>query len=224
MLSPITPTATPDEVRALWARRYTAKALDPCRPVAEDDLDAILESARLSASSMGMEPWHFLVLTPGPLFTAVTTHCWGYHPQASHLVILLGRNPDHFTSPGEYVRHIHVDVQGRDPEDLPARYDQIRRFLTQDLALSSDESVRGWIDRQVYIALGSMIMSAAMLGVDATPIEGLAVREVERALVEADTFDPAEYHLVSALALGHTSREAHRPKTRRDPSEVITRL
>lgn len=223
-MKPLTPWTTPDEVRALWRRRYTAKALDPSRRVGDDELDAILTSAHLSASSMGMEPWHFVVLTPGPLFEAVTTHCWGYHPQASHLIVLLGRNASHFLTPGDYVRHIHVDVQGRDADSVEERGARLLALLREDLGLVSDDAVTGWVDRQVFIALGSMLASAAMLGVDSTAIEGLDARAVSGALVDAGAFNPDDYHVVCALALGYTSRAHHRAKTRRDIAEVVTHL
>lgn len=222
MLPQIKRSATPGEVVALMKNRYTAKAYDPHRHVSAEDIHAIVESGRLSASSMGLEPWHFLVLRPSPLWQAVIDHCWGYHPQPSHLVVLLGRNASHFTTHSEYVRHIHCDVQGRDPGALEARYETIERFLRHDLGLTSDEAVTGWVDRQVYIALGSMLIAAARLGVDSTAIEGMSVADVERALVEAGCFDPEDYHVVCALALGYTSRPAHRDKTRRQTQEVVT--
>lgn len=224
MLPPITRSAAASDVRALFERRYTAKSYDPARSVGEDDLEAILTSARLSASSMGLEPWHFLVLSRGDLMDALTAHCWGYHPHASHLVVLLGRNCEHFRSGSAYIEHIHCDVQGRERAKLEERYEAIERFLADDLGLASEDAITGWVDRQVYIALGSMLVSSAMLGVDSTAIEGLKVDEVSRALVEAGAFDPKEYHVVCALALGYTDREAHRDKTRRPESEVITRL
>ena len=99
MIAPLTRTATPEQVRAIWQNRYTAKDYDASRDVSKEDLDAILESAHLSASSMGMEPWHFLVLRRDtPLFDAVVAHCWGYHASPSHLVLLLGRDGQAFTT------------------------------------------------------------------------------------------------------------------------------
>ncbi|MDU0968826.1 MAG: nitroreductase family protein [Actinomycetaceae bacterium] len=225
MIAPLTRTATPEQVRAIWQNRYTAKDYDASRDVSKEDLDAILESAHLSASSMGMEPWHFLVLRRDtPLFDAVVAHCWGYHASPSHLVLLLGRDGQAFTTRSDYVAHIHVDVQERDPEKLDARYDTLEHFLRADLGLTSDDAVNGWVDRQVYIALGSMLISSAMLGVDSTAVEGLTVSAVEDVLVRSGVLDRDEFHLVCALELGYTSREGHRDKTRRPLDEVVTRL
>lgn len=42
--------------------RHATRRFDEMRPIAEEDLDYILEAARLSPSSFGIEPWQFLVL------------------------------------------------------------------------------------------------------------------------------------------------------------------
>ncbi|PJB89605.1 NAD(P)H-dependent oxidoreductase, partial [Candidatus Roizmanbacteria bacterium CG_4_9_14_0_8_um_filter_34_12] len=45
----------------LW--RYATKKFDPKKIVGEKDLDQLLESLRLSPSSLGLQPWKFIVVT-----------------------------------------------------------------------------------------------------------------------------------------------------------------
>ena len=42
--------------------RHACKEFDPSKKISEDELNIILESARLSPSSMGIEPWKFLII------------------------------------------------------------------------------------------------------------------------------------------------------------------
>ncbi len=48
-------------IHELLARRWSPRAFDSTRPVAREDLAALLEAARWSPSCNGDEPWRFLV-------------------------------------------------------------------------------------------------------------------------------------------------------------------
>jgi nitroreductase len=56
-----------------------------------------------------------------------------------------------------------------------------------------------WAARQCYIALGSLMTAAAVLGVDACPMEGLAPAEYDRIL----KLEGSGYKTVVACALGY---------------------
>lgn len=223
-LPPLKPTLNAKQLVEVFQKRYTCKEYDPQRPVSAEDIDAILSVAHLSESSMGQEPWHFLVLENGPLLEEILPSCWGAHPGASHWVFLLSRQAQHFEPGSEYIQHIHTDVQGRDPEKVTERGQAIEKFFYHDLGLDGPAGVNAWIDRQVYIALGNMLSAAALLGVDATAIEGMVYADVERILLQHKLYDPEEYRLSCLVSFGYTSRDLHRPKTRRPLDEVVTRV
>lgn len=222
-MEPIKRTMEPADLVEVFKKRYTCKSYDPQLSVSDDDMDALLEVARLSPSSMGLEPWHFLVYERGEKLDQFLPFCWGYRPEPSHVVAILARRYEHFRPGSDYVRHIHEDVQAMPADALEARYEKIEAFLHDHLGLKNEEwGVQGWADRQCYIALGNLMTGAALLGIDSTPIEGLEVEKVQQVMVEQGAFDPAEYHLVCLIAFGYTNREKHRPKTRRPKSEVVT--
>ncbi|RME32631.1 MAG: nitroreductase [Gammaproteobacteria bacterium] len=52
-------TAVP--IHPLMARRWSGRAYDPDRPVAREDLLAMLEAARWAPSCYGDQPWRFIV-------------------------------------------------------------------------------------------------------------------------------------------------------------------
>ncbi len=225
-MKPIARTHSPSEVVSLFQSRYTAKSYDPNQVVSDADLNAILEATRLAPSSMGLEPWKIVVATPGPLVDAIEPHCWGAHPTPSHWMFFLGRNAASFIAEDDaadnYVADLHTRIQGRDAEKISQRRAHVRSLLREDLGLESTDAVTGWVDRQVFLALGAAMYASAMLGVDSTAIEGLRAAEVERVLVDHGLCDRSEYHFVVALTLGHTDRAQHRDKVRRPLSEVVT--
>jgi nitroreductase len=77
-----------------------------------------------------------------------------------------------------------------------------------------------WMARQVYIALGNFMTSAALLGVDACPMEGIEPAKYDEILGLA----AKGYGALCACAAGYRSPEdkyANTPKVRFDPKEVI---
>lgn len=52
---------TKQDILKVFQFRHACKEFDPNKKVTKDDMDFILETARLSPSSFGIEPWHFIV-------------------------------------------------------------------------------------------------------------------------------------------------------------------
>ena len=65
----------------------------------------ILETGRLSPSSLGLEPWRFVVIENEDLKEKLKPYSWGAQKQsASRFVIILARK--NVTADSEYVQHI----------------------------------------------------------------------------------------------------------------------
>ena len=64
---------------AIRARRNVRRYAD--RPIASEDLDAILDAARRTPSSMNQQAWDFVVVTERPALESLS-HVWRY---ASHV-------------------------------------------------------------------------------------------------------------------------------------------
>ena len=79
------------------------------------------------------------------------------------------------------------------------------------------------MEKQVYLSAGSLLLGAATLGIDATPIEGF-----DQALLDAE-FDLHAQGLMSTVivSLGYRRQDdfnAALPKSRWPADQVITRL
>jgi len=77
-----------------------------------------------------------------------------------------------------------------------------------------------WAARQTYIALGNVLTSAALLGVDAGPMEGFNPPEFDKLL----GLEGSGYKSVVACAFGYRSADdkyAAAPKVRFEMSDLI---
>lgn len=61
--------------------RHACKEFDPDVKISEEDFLFILETARLSPSSFGFEPWQFLVVQDMKFRTKLLPHTWGGRPR-----------------------------------------------------------------------------------------------------------------------------------------------
>ena len=74
--------------------RHATKEFDPEKKVSESDFHTILETGRLSPSSLGLEPWRFVVIENEDLKEKLKPYSWGAQKQlntASRFVIILAR-------------------------------------------------------------------------------------------------------------------------------------
>ena len=73
--------------------------------------------------------------------------------------------------------------------------------LEQSLQLTASSYVGQWAANQVYIALGNLLTSAALLGVDTCAIEGFSPGEYDRIL----GLETGEYQSCVVCACGYRS-------------------
>ena len=66
-----------EDIRDALNFRYACKLFDESKKINEADFDLILEAGRLAPSSMGIEPWKFVVLQNEKLRQEVANVSWG---------------------------------------------------------------------------------------------------------------------------------------------------
>ena len=86
-----------NEVLNILNFRHACKEFDTNKKIDSQDLKVILEGGRLAPSSVGIEPWHFLVIENKDLKDKLAPVCPGSYkqiPTCSHFLILLTRTPN----------------------------------------------------------------------------------------------------------------------------------
>ncbi len=150
--------------------RYATKQFDPNRKISASDWTTLEEALRLTPSSGGLQPWKFVVVTDPAVRAKLRPASYG-QPQiadASHLVVFAAKNNFSEADVDAHLQNV-ARAQGVPVESLA----QFRGMLVGGIVRAQDEATRNaWARNQAYIALGNLLTSAALLGVDACPMEG----------------------------------------------------
>lgn len=212
------------QVLDAFAFRSACRYYDGERKISAEDFNYILELARLSPSSMGTEPWKFLVVQNKELRNKLKPVAWGMANQldnASHVVILLAKKNANYNS--AFVRE-GLDKRGLSAEEMVGTLQMYEKFHKQDIAIYGNErALLDWTRKQCYIALANMMTGAAMIGIDSCPIEGMEFDGVEQVLATAGVLDAEEWGVAVVCTFGYRSQEISQ-KSRKSAEEVITFL
>ncbi len=167
--------------------RYAVKRFDPSRKISATDWHTLEQTLVLAPSSYGLQPWKFFVIDNSELRAALLPASWGQSQitEASHLLVFAVNNRLAAEDVDRYLRRI-ADVRGVPVESLAG----MRKMVLGSVNRKPEE-VQTWSTRQAYIALGGFLTAAALLGIDACPMEG---------------FEPAKYDQILGLdKLGYGS-------------------
>ncbi len=212
---------SPAQVLAQLQWRYAVKKFDPSKKIPADVWDVLEKSLVLAPSSFGLQPWKFFVVDNPVLRQQLLENSWNQTQvtEASHLVVLAikkemgDQEVDRYIQDMSDKRQVPIDALG-------GLTKMIKGFMANpQKGFTTDE----WAIRQVYIAIGQFMTSAAMLGIDTCPMEG---------------FNPAKYDEILGLtAQGYSSvlvcpagyradddKYAAMAKVRYAQSEVITHI
>ena len=216
---------TPAQILPAYQYRKSCRHYDPSRKISAEDFNYILELARLSPSSVGSEPWRFIVVQNPELRQKLKPFSWGMTATldtASHIVVILAKKNARYDSP-----FMLEGIQRRgitDPETISKTLERYHDFQDECMHILNDErALFDWCSKQTYIALANMMTGAALIGIDSCPIEGFNYDEMNRTLAEAGAFDPAEWGVSVAVTFGYRAQDIA-PKARKAMEDVVTWL
>lgn len=209
-------------------QRYTTKAYDAGRTIPADQVAQLEELLRINPSSVNSQPWHYLIASTHEGKARVAKSTSGRFEfnqpkvmDASHVVVFCTRTE----MTDEYLLAL-LEQEARDGrfanDDAKAGQHRGRSFFV-NLHRYAQRDAQQWMEKQVYLSAGSLLLGAATLGIDATPIEGF-----DQAILDAE-FDLHAKGLMSTLivSLGYRRQDdfnAALPKSRWSAEQVITRL
>ena len=212
--TPISNSQLLDSLR--W--RYAVKQFDLTKKISGDTWAALEDSLVLSASSFGLQPYRFLVISDPAVRAKLLPHSWGQNQvvDASHYVVFVGRTQMTEKEIDSFLQ-LTANTRGQAVDSLKG----LRGMMTGSiLSEKFQANVSQWAALQAYIALGSLLTAAALLGVDACPMEGFVPAEYDK------VFDlPAQgYASVVCCALGYrasTDKYATLKKVRPARAELV---
>lgn len=200
--------------------RYATKNYDATRKISDADWETLEQSLILAPTSFGIQPYKFIVVTDQALKEKLKPAAWGQAQitDSSHLVVFAHKKTLTDADIEHYVDRI-VEVRSVPRESL-TEYENIMKNSAKQAV--DGGYVETWNSRQAYIALGFLLETAALLKIDATPMEGFDAAQYNEILGLDD------YSAVVLCAVGYRNAEAdwlaNLPKVRFTKEELIQKI
>lgn len=215
------PAIPTSELTSALRWRYATKKFDPTREIPAETWTALEEALVLAPSSMGIQPWKFFVVRDPELRKKLLPASHGQTQvlDCSHFVVFTYRK----------------DMDDAHLERYMARVGEVRNLEAEKLG-GFRQMIFGNVGRirgagklnehqakQIYIALGLFVASAALLGVDTCPMEGIVPEQYDEILGLRNQ----GLSTLVCCAAGYRSPDdkyATTPKVRFKASDVVTYL
>lgn len=198
--------------------RHAVKAYDPTKKVSKENIDKIIEAARLAPTSSGLQPFSIIVVENQALKDKMSAGA--LNPEcmrdASHIVVLAAW--DNYTA--ERIDEVYDYTT--DERELPrGRFAAYTDKLKAIYLNQSQEANFAHAARQTYIALGLALAQAAELKIDSTPAEGFDNKHIDEVLALPEK----GLKSVSIIYLGYADQEkdwlASMKKVRRPKTDFV---
>jgi nitroreductase/dihydropteridine reductase len=216
------------DIAGIAQSRYTTKAFDPSRTIPAPLMAQLRTVLRFSPSSVNSQPWHFVVAASSEAKGRIARAMQGPYAynepkvlNASHVVVLCGKTALDDAHLAAIIAQENHDGRFPAPEHM-ATQDKSRRFYV-NLHRDEWQDERTWIERQVYLALGTLLLAAGALGVDACTMEGFDVDALDAEL----GLSRRGLRPLVVVALGYRAADdfnAGLPKSRLPEESVFTEL
>ncbi len=216
------------DLTQLVLARHAAKAFDPTRQISAAVMDSVRALLRNCPSSVNSQPWHFVIAASADAKARLARATGGPYAyngpkiqNASHVVVLCARQDLDEAALAERVAQEMRD--GRFAEAADAAKQHAAKAFYVALHRDTLHDLPHWLEKQSYIALGSLLLGAAALGLAACPMEGFDRDVLTQELgLAARGLQP-----VVIVALGYSSLDdwnAQVPKSRLPPDSLFTEL
>ncbi len=200
------------------SRRYSVKKFNK-EIVSQDALQNILEAGKLSASSLGLQPYEIIVVESVEMKEKLIPAF--YNPSqistCSHLIVIVSKKTVNEEYLNKYFKHISETRET--PLDV---LEPFRKAIDHHIEEKTSDEIFNWIEKQSYIVLGNLMYAAALENIDTCPMEGFNQDLIEKIL----NINPDQEKVSVTLALGYRSEEdyfQHKKKVRK-PNEKLFRF
>ena len=214
------------DIARIATTRRSVKAFDPARKVPEALIGQLRVLLRHSPSSINSQPWHFVMAGTPEGKARIAKAAQGPYAynnpkilHASHVVVLCARTDLDESHLAAILAQEERDGRYPAPDDREkqrlarAAYAALHRFDRKDIP--------HWLEKQVYLALGALLVGAAALGIDACPMEGFDPKILDQELgLRARGFTAA-----AVVALGGAAADdwnSRLPKSRLPADAIFT--
>ena len=213
---------THEQILDILNFRHACKEFDSSKKISDSDFEIILKGGQLSPSSMGIEPWKFLVIQNESLREELATVSWGGKkqiPSCSHLVILLSRMPKELKHDSSYIHHLLTEVKQM-PQEAVENFKGVVKMIEDTRFQNNEQALLNYSCLQTYIAAANMMTVSAMQQIDSCAMGGYDQKAVEEILIKHNLLNKEEFYLTLMIAFGYRINEPT-PKTRQSLNDLV---
>ncbi len=208
--------------------RYTTKAFDRLKKIPQDQIEKIETILRKSPSSTNAQPWHFFIASTEEGKARIAKATSGRYVfnaakvmDASHVIVFCTR-----AAIDDKYLHQVLEAETKDGrfanEELKKGQHDGRSYFV-NMHRFERRDAQHWMEKQVYLSLGALLIGAASLGIDSCTMEGF-----DQTVLDAE-LGLREKGLISSVivSLGYHAPEdinAKLPKSRLPLEDVITKI
>ncbi|CAM9284952.1 oxygen-insensitive NAD(P)H nitroreductase [Acinetobacter bereziniae] len=208
--------------------RYTTKAYDATKKIPQEQFERLVEILRLTPSSINIQPWHFFIADHDEAKQRIAKALVGKYAYNAPKVLDSSHTILFCTKADISEQHLadllqQDDLSGRFKDEKAKQGQKESRSGYVSYYRNEKGDIQRWAENQTFIALGQMLLSAGIEGIDATPIGGFdeAILTEELGLTEKNLIPSV------IMTLGYRSDvdfNAKLPKSRLAQKDVITHL
>ncbi len=200
--------------------RYATKKFDPNRKISDSEIDILLDSLRLSPSSMGLQPYTFFRVKNSDMRQKLRDYSFNQSQitDASEMIVFASKTKI-TREEIERFAQLNTDVRKKDSDSEKRQAQRLSTYIEN----FESEALFNWTSRQAYIAMGMLLTTAAQLKIDSCPMEGIQGREYDRIL----DLEPLNLRTISVVTLGYRSEEDSyqwEPKVRKPLNDLISMI
>ena len=200
--------------------RYATKSFDNTKKVSSQDIDMLVNSALLSPSSYGLQPYKLLVISD--LQTRKKLFNYSFNQDqvldCSHIFLFCIEN----SLDENYVDSYIDDISNT--RNVPkSSLEPFRKSLLSAISNMGEEKYKIWAYKQVYIALGILINNCAIKKIDSCPMEGFEAKKYDEVL----ELDKKNIQSVVMATVGYrkeTDDAKYFPKVRKSKNNFLIEL
>jgi nitroreductase/dihydropteridine reductase len=188
-------------------QRYTTKKYDANKKIDTAKLEALKEILQLSPSSINSQPWKFTFVSDTKTKAELAKASLFNEKKIldCHTLVVFSS----ISNLSLFEQQIKEEL----PEGAVGYYNQFIKPLPET-------TIKLWLEKQVYLALGVFLGACAEMEIDATPMEGIEPDKYNAILSSQN------YHALVAVAIGYRDVEdanqpSIKPKSRRKIQQVI---
>jgi nitroreductase / dihydropteridine reductase len=166
--------------------KHVTKVFDST-PLAQSKIDVLLEFLLSVPTSLNIQASHYFIAASAPSRSRIAKAMNGGFEAnqvkidtASHVIVFCTR----MDVPREHLTKVfereHADHKFPDDEQEQRWREIVLAGL--DMHIHDKKDLSHWLEKQTYMALGMMMMAAAAVEVDATPMEGFCAKALDAEL------------------------------------------